>query len=557
LKAFTKYTFLFSLLLACVLVFLVAYPGKNKQLLNGNNLPVTGFWNGFNGHMVVLECLGLQEEASSLTLTIKDHAGVVIGEEFIEVQGSSHVILNKFGIADRYGTVEVIPASQQSEDSFSCQIMTYRMQADGTVTYVTSSKFAEMFTGTSLGIFNSMNPDTNVVNPVYNWLSIYNAGNENFNATIKIFSQDGSHDAEKDLRVAGLRPGARMDYPLGHDRGQIVGIYEISPDKEDLLYTAFLSRYSEMTPGNFNFSMVMNSSQGFTDSGMVPASTMGPSFNWAELANITPETLAMYIEIFDSNGGLLKGGYQILKPYQQRHIFLNKYLGELAVGYFRVRSSGKIIAQSLNYGVDVVEPGRIPWAFNTSGGDGVYKEATFAVNTYLNSPNWLKIFALANAEGVESGVAIRLVSDDGSEISLAGNSEHYFYGSKDIPVHEFTGPDFSGYVTITSLQEEWYFQASLVRVYTGGSSSQRRERSMDRSMKDLSARNANQRTSFISTMTSTSSVIDPFVRSSSNIEEFPFEIMEPFPFELDPDGFFPPPPFGPPVPMPMPPGGGR
>jgi hypothetical protein len=479
--------------LSVIIITFLAYPRTSSRDdgVLGMSLPATGVWNGFNRHLIVLECSNLKNAGVTLGLTVKNQSNAVIGSEDFSLSGyqSAHIILNKYDINDAYGTFE-LDLQSGLNPAVSCQTITYRMDSDSRVQYATASKIGELLQGNSSGVFNSMNPDQTISNPVYNWLSIYNPGSDDFSALIRVRDQSGAPLPGRDIRVEGVPSGARQDFALGHPDGQMVGVYEIIPDNDLASYGAFLSRYSETAPGVFSFSMIIPASQGVTDTGMVPASTMGPAFNWAELANISNQTVSAELEVFDRSGSLLYKTEKTLQGYAQYHEFLNRHIGELNVGFFRVKSSAPLVVQSFYYGRDEAQSDRIFWAYNTIGSGEFYRDVSFAVNTNLNAPNWLKIFSVSESGSAEVRVALTLFDDRGEEISLGDNKYSTVIGSADIPIHEFAGSDFLGTLHVNTQTEHASIQAQLVRVFVESGAGGRSSVMRAKSMREISGRSS-------------------------------------------------------------------
>jgi hypothetical protein len=491
--------------LSVIIITFLAYPRTSSRddSVLGMSLPATGVWNGFNRHLIILECSNLKNAGVTLGLTVKDQSNAVIGSEDFSLSGqqSAHVILNKYDINDAYGTFE-LDLQSGLNPAVSCQTITYRMDSDSRVQYATASKIGELLQGNSSGVFNSMNPDQTVSNPVYNWLSIYNPGSDDFSALIRVRDQSGAPLPGRDIRVEGVPSGARQDFALGHPDGQMVGVYEIIPDDDQALYGAFLSRYSETAPGEFSFSMIIPASQGVTDTGMVPASTMGPAFNWAELANISNQTISAELEVFDRGGASLYKTEKTLQGYAQYHEFLNRHIGELNIGFFRVKSSAPLVVQSFYYGRDEAQSDRIFWAYNTMGSGEFYRDVSFSVNTNLNAPNWLKIFSVSESGSTEVKVSLTLFDNKGEEISLGENRHITVLGSADIPIHEFTGSDFLGALHVNTQTEGASIQAQMVRVFVESGSDSRSSAMRAKSMREISGRSG--RSSSIGTMLASS-----------------------------------------------------
>ncbi|HMO18416.1 MAG TPA: hypothetical protein PKA63_09005 [Oligoflexia bacterium] len=490
-----------SLLCSILLLLFIAVPRQTSEGgigLSGLSFSAFGTWNGYNDHLLVLECLNQKNQQASLSLSIRGQGNESLGEEDLNIPplGVSHAIFNKFDIKNRYGTFEIKPRNGVAEESISCNMVTYRMNGDSTLQYATSSPLNSTLSGKSSGVYNSMNPDPNISNPVYNWLSISNPGDLPFNAVINVKDQGGLSIGEPIL-VSNIPSGGRQDYALGHHIGQVVGTYEIVPLNPFVPYGAFLSRYSEVSPGNFNYSILIPASRGKTDSGMIAASSMGPAWNWAEIANISSETIQAELEVFSRSGESLVKKAIMLPPYAQHHEFLNTYIGDLNVGFFRVKSSKAVIAQSFYYGFDPGNNTSTLWAYNSMGTEGFYRETSISLNTYLNTPNWLKVFS---EDSDPSTILMSIYDQSGNKLSLANNGLITLAGSVDVPIHEMIGPDFIGWMHLKTASEK-SFQAEVIRVYMDQDDLQGRSAMSARSMRDVS-RSTSSQSPTISTMLS-------------------------------------------------------
>ncbi|HMO18624.1 MAG TPA: hypothetical protein PKA63_10180 [Oligoflexia bacterium] len=459
--------YLFLSALASVLILLLtAIPFQrldSEKSVSGLSLPAFGAWNGFLGHVVVLECMNQNAITVNIKLQVRDQINEIIGEEEFAVPGfgKTHIILNKFGINEKYGTFEIgkVSGDQDNDASLSCNTLTYRFNSSNKVEYATSSSLNSTVRGKSYGVYNSINPSITVNSPVYNWLTIFNPGELSFSGNVYLRDQGGNEIGI--IPVQDIPPGGRQDFGLGHVLGQVVGVYEIVPDNPFLFYGAFLSRYSEVGALKYNFSMHIPSSKGKRDSGMVAASSMGHAINWAEIANVSPEAVEAQLEVFNRFGERIYDKRLKLLPYGQYHENLNNHIGEENVGYFRVRSNKNVIVQSFFYGVNIDKPDEIAWACNSKGGEGFYNATGLGLNTYLNAPNWLRVYG---EDDTVVTIKMRVYDMSGKAVILPDGGIVNVSGSVNIPLHEYTGYNFIGSVYLESLGKS-LFQAEIVRVY--------------------------------------------------------------------------------------------
>lgn len=406
-------------------------------------LPATGVWNGFNGQLNVVECLNVGTTSLAAQLELLDNAGTVRDGVPFELapRATIHLILNslQYDIRDQYGTYRL--SSESASPLLICHTSFYRMLPGGTpkaVEYAFSIPVSNPLKGTVTGIYNAISPDE-PSGPIWNWLSIYNPATAPFSAAVEVYGQDGA--LLETIAVDGLASGERRDIALGHDRGQVTGLYRIVPASGQAPYGAFLSRYGYHDSGRFRFAFPLFPDAGSCDSGPVPASTMGHAWNWGEVANPSGSAVEMSIEVRDRAGSLLFSESTAIAAYSQRHYPLHEFIGPLNVGTVRVRckqGDAKLLLQSLYYGKLSPAAPNVEWAYASQGGResaGPGEMAAVALNTFLGAANWTKI---QNRGDGGAAVATALFSSAGAghstdEVPVAGR------GSADHPFHEALG----------------------------------------------------------------------------------------------------------------------
>lgn len=417
----------------------------------------TGLWNGFLNQTNVLECLNGSTKTLNVELRVKDNSGALLGTSTLTIpaHGTKHFILNELGITDQYGTVL---ASASAADALRCHTAFYRFgpREDSSLglEYAFSIPAGDSISGETSGVYNSMNPEAKP-EPTYNWLSIYNPGETDFSAVIELYDQDGN--LNQDLEVNALRPGERRDFALGHEQGQVVGIYRILPLDSHAPYGAFLARYQRTAENRFAFGFVLFPQAPSTDTGSIPISTMDPATNWVEIANPNAENALIQLELRDQNEALLYNEKLLIPGYSQRHVYVNQYLGERNTGSLRAISlnGARVLVQSMFYGHPSLGDPRVKWAYGSQklrvqSGD---ETALCAVNTFLGAANWYREFA-----GEQALTApLRLYAQDGSELSAPERGS-----LSDLALHESVGSDFVGLLTAEAQQG---YSSELLRVY--------------------------------------------------------------------------------------------
>lgn len=440
---------------------------------SGLSLPAMGVWNGFNNHLNELECANLSHTSAVLHFTVIDFLQNVLGERAVEIAsyGSAVIDLNEYKIKDNYGTVR-IDAVGGDASSINCHTNIYRKN-QGTdkkeFSYAFSTPVQKPLRGVSAGLFNSISPDVANNYPVYNWLSIYNPSDEPFSAFVRVYRHDGSYDARQSFSVRDLAPGDRRDYALGHETGQVVGMYRIVPENNSKKYGAFLSRYGRSLSGDYSFGFMLLASKGLCSPEVLPASTMGYARNWGEIANISDKTVRVNIKVESKKGVELFSEIRSLPPRSQHHLFLNPYLGESNVGALKVScvdpldSEDSLLVQSNFYGYRDLSRQNMDWAYASQARGSVVPgdlEVPFLIDTSYGAANWLKI---SSDDLSTTAIKLRLFDQSGAEIT-SKYSNLGLKGTRDIPIHEEVGFDFRGTAVLsTTLGSS--FSSEIIRVY--------------------------------------------------------------------------------------------
>jgi len=427
-----------------------------------------GFWNGFLGHMNVVECSNLDNKLVELQLDIFSNDGTLKASPSVTLApyGTRHIVLDSFGIADQYGTYQL----RGAVSAVSCTTVIYRMLSDSSdkkIEYAFEVPMSMPTHGELAGIFNSINVEPSAP-PVYNWLSVVNTGSDSFNANLKIFDSSGVLQQEYPGALQNLRPGERRDLALGHDVGKIAGMYKIVPENSNAGYTAFLTRYSPAA-NSFRYAFVLTAESPRCSPEVLHASTMGNAYNWGELANPTDSPVHVRYEVRDQQGRILADDSElVLAPNSQHHIALHEILGPSNVGSLRVACNGSgagVIAQSIFYGHKDASFSQLEWSYATQARRSVavagQKPLYARVNTFLDAANWLKFLDSSNNT---SHVSVQLLGANG----VSGSSGDLWVapsGTSDIAVHEWAGKDVIGTIRAVVGSDTASNSSELLRVY--------------------------------------------------------------------------------------------
>lgn len=451
-----KLCFIILLLLSCLLLPGISYAAEQR----------VGFWNAYLSQVTILECTNVSLHEQKARLRIHDATRKVLRDlQFrIPAKGTRHYPLQGAEFHNSYGTYQLSTLDGKLTP-VRCHAVVYRAAPQGSgesldYAYVVPELVARR--GKSSGTYNSMNPDP-TAGPVFNWFSLYNPGSKAMYLNIRLVQ--GAAGLQREKRRVRLAPYQRLDLALGHDHGKQIGMYVIEPDSPTQAYYAFSVRYG-IDENRFAFAFPLFADSPACNSGRIPASTMDPATNWAELSNPSSKKVKIKVSIYNSGGKQIAAEFRTLFPYSQQHLHLNRFLGERATGSFRVdcveKNSPGVLAQSLFYGHERRGSPKVEWAYVTQTPQRSSSESCSAVpvNTFLSSANWLNVI---NQSGDSSSVQLSLSDSEGSDVS-------YFNGPLSLPaslrqdssVLSEVGESFVGTGTVHSSLS---VASELLRVY--------------------------------------------------------------------------------------------
>ena len=322
--------------------------------------------------------------------------------------------------------------------------------------------------GVLSGVYNSFDP-SGAENISNNWLSIVNFDPNPFTANVTVYNSDGSVD--QTLPITALPAGSRIDLALGHPKGQVTGLYVITPNDSSQRYDAVLVRYNQSTAGDFNFAFPLKASSGSCTGQPVLASTMGNGLtkNWLEIANANDIDITVTVEVRDRFGALVHTERPVVPKKSQYHVFLSDKIdpsGIGNVGSARVicdDPTDKLIIQSTFYGSI---PGSFPveWAYSTQelGRSPVSANATISApaNTFVGMANWFKF---ADASLAPTLASFNLYDQAGQTVA-AGDFGIDAGGTADLGVHSMLGADKVGSVVVSSNTSSASYSGEMLRV---------------------------------------------------------------------------------------------
>ncbi len=361
-----------------VLVFIFLILSSNTVFADN-----IGFYNGFAEQEVNVECQELSGQHANAALLVRNSNGnIIYNKNFsISANGVINEVLPRNIIANSYGSYLV-----QSLGNLSCHSMFYRFEDDGNIDFAYSLPEINIITGESNGVYNSHNPNA-VAPATQNWKTVYNASNNPFSAWLEIYDQVGSLIDR--IRISNLPKEQRIDIPLGHILGEVVGMYKIVPDNPTQEYSSYLLRILKEN-NDFIFAFPMLPAKPVNDSGLLNASTMAGAANWAEIANTSSQVINTALEVFNRFGEKIGTRNLTINPRAQTHVYLNEFIGSENVGSFRVSTSENVLlVSSLYYGQS---QGRTTWAYASQAYENrENKNWSVIVNKNYRAFNWLKV----------------------------------------------------------------------------------------------------------------------------------------------------------------------
>lgn len=432
-------------LIVTAILFLLALPGQAF----GERAHL-GPWNSFLNQSVVVECTNPTDTYRVANLSIRSQGNQVIQDlPFgLPAFATQHLLLTGIVPQDAYGTyllTELYP--DISAVQTVCSTTTYRYSAPGSprpVEYAYNlPEFSEL-RGTTAGIFNSYRPDARP-GVVYNWLSVVNLSSTPFSAYVALYGPDGGFNSARSFQMPSLQPGERRDFALGHPDGQQAGIYRLIANDPTQPYSAFVTRFNPEDGGRFSFAFPTLARKPTCEPLTLPASTMDPAFNWAEIANPNPFSQEVVLSIYDSLGIPKSEQHFILNAFSQYHVFLNQYLGDSNVGAFQVRCADSsandrgLIAESAYYGR---RGASVEWAYVTQAVPPAAEGTRYVhfFNSFIGAANWNKLIA----RDVRGGFGDARWFNGSGQLLRLRSAPLLPNGAVDLPVHIDSGPDAYG-----------------------------------------------------------------------------------------------------------------
>jgi len=433
--------------------------------------PATGFWNGYLSQQNVLECSNFGSVPVELNVKVFDSTGTQRAAELLRIAGfaSAHLILNSLtSVVDSYGTYSLSAADNETLARVRCATSFYRFSSEPgrQVDYAYALPVENALRGTTSGLFNSMNPD-GAIEPIYNWLTLFNPGDQTFRARVKLYRPDGTQFDDLSIELGA---GERRDLAVGHNDplngGQSTGMYEIVPESASRDYFASLIRYG--TRGSkFLFAFPLVPAAGSDQRRIALAATVNNALNWAEIANVAASPLPVTVRVLDRNGLLLSTENRTIPARGQSHVFVNASLGQNNVGSVEVvpnTAGGALLLQNMFYGR--ATDGKLLWAYGTqdlSTRGGPEVRLGFPTNTFLGMANWMR---LKNGDTSARAVRIESFSSDGSrarEETLPVPAS----GGLDVALHERLGASNVGLTFVSATDQTSGLEAELLRVFLG------------------------------------------------------------------------------------------
>ncbi len=403
---------------------------------------ILGSWNSFHNQRNIAECANPRRSPVHLAFAVRTDRNVELRAFELVIGGNAtlHIDLTGDTPADAYGTYLIRELSPTPEAlNLVCTTSLYRFSKPGkprVVEYAFSIPAIVSLEGISAGIYNSYRPD-GTPGVVFNWLSVLNVSDQNFTGRVDVFRQDGTFDSDASFAITTpLVPGERRDFAIGHPQGQRVGVYQLVPNNMSQPYGLFLTRYNPDSIDEFVYAFPTLARKPYCGQMVLPASTMDPAYNWAEIANPRAGARTADFAVYDALGAEKVNKQIAIGGFSQHHELLNTYIGERAVGSFRVKcaepapNSEGFIVQSAYYGR---RGDKVDWAYVTQGTPQASGDERFAhlYNSFLGAANWNKFLSNEAAESASD-----LITFDTQGFLAKMRSEPVLpSGAVDVPLH--------------------------------------------------------------------------------------------------------------------------
>lgn len=457
MRLFGDHRFLLTFLVCGICAFLSVASPVHAQ---GITFPAVGLFNANLNQRNITECDNGNEEPVNLRLVLRNRRNEHLAALSFTLSafGSRHVILNDLAnIAHEYGTylIELQSAAELGR-RVTCRTAFYLDAPAGSpkpFQFAYALPVRDPLQGTVGGTFNSYNA-SNLPDPTWNWLTLANVSDENFDAILELWDVDGSLISSGTLPT--LAPGERRDFALGHTEGQRVGVYLIRPANATQKYEAFVIRYSP-NGGRFDFAFPLRALAGACNGEPVQISTMGNGLtqNWLEIANLSAQTVRASIALRNRPGQTIHSEPATIAGYAQKHLYVNQHLDPQHRGDVGSASvtcddpTAQLVVQSVYYG-HVPGSSAVEWAYGVQAGIGgtadVNEQLSMPLNTYVGMANWYKAANLATEP----------VTVDYTVLDLRGNAVAASSrsigaaGTADVAAHEMSGYSFAGTLISTT-----------------------------------------------------------------------------------------------------------
>lgn len=387
-------------------------PGSGEVVLGTSNisgvsllaspafeLPFWGKWNGYLGMVNVLELVNRSATDTSLSITLYDLDGQIVGQRQIALPGLSQqdIVLNDLPgfSADSYGTVKVFGSGSDIDG----RVVFYNLPEFSPKQPVGSFAFAEPLsdgnTGKSAMQYNTYHP-ANDGSRVLNFLSISNLENTGNNFTIRRYDIQGTLLQEDNLVIPA---GGRRDIEAGHLEPGVdnVGMLTVEPDDASARYLGSVVRYAmDAKLSGFDFAIAQQACRPRLKTVYVSLLAEDTeSLNYLEVGNVLDVSAAITVTIEDSVGVVAETVTMVVPAHAVRHVSVQLPSAGKGLATISSTTTGAVCAESVVYERNGDE---LKIAFSVPA-QGVSAQRLFAsYNTFFDTTNELSVFNISNSD---------------------------------------------------------------------------------------------------------------------------------------------------------------
>ena len=333
-------------------------PGSFNEILGKT---VCSEWNGFLGNIWnIFEHVNLSNRTLSVKTSIYDILGNEVGTQWFTIAPGAQqdILIHDMQGRAAFSYGRVCSTHNGSAGDMNGRMVYYKpgiLQSTGGFgfQFAFALPVANGIQGEQFVPFNTYHPSLaswHWDHWVTNWIQISNLSAKDGGGVLRYYDISGTLIGQQRI---GLKAGARADYP-GHQFGpEKVGLIRWTPDRDDLKFMLRNVRYLyDNASGweSFDTAFQVEGRKGSGELLAVPLDTNSMSAI-LEVSNATAESVAVQVEILDSNGVQKFSHTLKLAAYASSHLITDGILGAGQRGLALIKGSKKqsVVAVAMHY----------------------------------------------------------------------------------------------------------------------------------------------------------------------------------------------------------------